>query len=81
LLKALFKGAALQRIASIVSQLASNMAARRLAFEQLHMTMTSIPKNSITIKKALADGLNRRGWEAHLEVSVTSYCIIIISLI
>lgn len=51
-----------------MNNLSSNTAARRMALRQLGMAVSSVPSTSIDVGRALADGLNRRGWEAHLQV-------------
>lgn len=67
--KALFKGAAVERLAAIFRLLGANATARRLALERLYLEMTGgFAQPAINSKRALADGLNRRGWEAHLRM-------------
>lgn len=66
--QALYKGAALQRLATIVVNLGADAAARRIAFRQLALAVSAVPSTSVDVRRALADSLNRRGWETHLQV-------------
>lgn len=68
-LKALHKGASLERMAYTVANLATNVACRRAAFELLSIQSRAKRLTStVDVKRALAGSLNQRAWESHLQM-------------
>lgn len=65
--QALLKGAAIQKLANVVQTLYAHKAHFRFAFDRLAAVLPKRLTMGVDVEKALADSINRRGWEAHLQ--------------